>query len=248
MNNTYLISNEDSQIAVNLICNGDFVVPDDSLYSYKIMKNSGEVVYSEDALEVPEDHKDWVSIPISADQNILPEGVLFEDRYIVILFTYKGNTVRLKTPYRLIEEPYFTASVKDVRNIFGINDGELSDDELDMTEVYLTMYGNLGEEFAEALKSGNKSNFRANRAIAIQAALNIFNSLRLRVAESEKSGTNTFLRNLKIVDWDALKNDLEEELSGILEDITGESELYVDNYTPFSLGARSPDAVTGEES
>lgn len=247
MGKTYIISNEDSSIAINFVCNGEFIVPDDSLYSYKIIKNSGEVVVSEEGLLVPEEHKDWVSISLKAEDNILPEGELFEDRYVVVLYQYKGTTIRSKTPYRLIDEPYFTASVADVRNIFGINEGELSDDELDMTEVYLDMTGKLNEEFTEALKSGGRANFRANRALALQAALNIFTSLRLRIAESEKSGTNTFLRNLKNIDWEGLKSDLEDELAGILEDITGESETYIDNYNPIVLGARSPDAVTGEE-
>lgn len=247
MGKIYIISNEDSSIAVDFTCNGEFIVPDESLYSYKIINNSGVVIKSEEGLTTPEEHGDWVSIPLSADDNVLLGEELFEDRSVIVTYQYRGSTLRSKVLYRLIQEPYFTASVADVRNIFGINEGELSDDELDMTEVYLSMIGKLNEEFTEALKSGSRANFRANRAIALQAALDIFTSIRLRVAESEKSGTNTFLRNLKNIDWDSLKNQLEDELAGILEDITGESETYVDNYNPIVLGARSPDAITGEE-
>lgn len=242
----YLIENEDAILAMDLIHGGEFVVPDNSTYSYKVTNSSGEIIHQEEEAPVAEDHKDRATIYIPAEANILAEGKLFEDRYIAVTFLYNGGQVRLRKSVRLIKEPYFTASVKDVRSIYGINEGELPDEDLDMTEVYLTMLAALGDDFSEALKSGDRSNFRANRAIALQAALDIFSSLRLRVAESEKSGTNTFLRNLRNIDWNALKAELENELAGLIEDITGEATAYVDNYSPIALGLRSPDAITGE--
>jgi hypothetical protein len=242
----YIINNEKTVLAIDLFYNGEFVVPDDSLYNYKILKSSGEVIYEREGLLVSDQYKDKVTITIPAELNTLEESKLFEDRFIIVNFVYGGGQVRLRKSVRLIKEPYFTASVKDVRSIYGINEGELPDEDLDMTEVYLTMLAALGDDFSEALKSGDRSNFRANRAIALQAALDIFSSLRLRVAESEKSGTNTFLRNLRNIDWNALKAELENELAGIIEDITGESTSYVDNYSPIALGLRSPDAITGE--
>lgn len=242
----YLINNESALISVDLVQGGQYVTPDDSLFSFKIINSSNEIIYSQEAISVGEDTKDRAIINIPSEYNTLSEGALFEDRFVIVSFMYKAGQVRLKKAYRLINEPNFTTTVNDVRNIYGINEGELPDEDLDMTEIYLTMLAANGESFAEALKSNTRANFRANRAIALQAALNIFTSLRLRVAESEKSGTNTFLRNLRNIDWEALRAELENELTGLIEDITGEAVNYVDNYSPIVLGSRSPDAITGE--
>lgn len=243
----YLIANETSIISIDLIHGGQFVTPDDSLYSFKIVDSEGNTIYSSEGLTVPEAAKDKAIIDIPSEYNVLNEGSLFEDRFIVVTFNYQLSQRRIKKHFRLIEEPVFTASVEDVRNIYGINEGELPDDDLDMTEVYLMLVESKGEIFKNALKSNNRANFRANRAIALQGALNIFTSLRLRIAESEKSGTNTFLRNLKNIDWEGLRAELENELVGLLEDITGEAVSYVDNYSPIVIGVRSPDAITGSE-
>lgn len=243
----YLIENEAAFLSIDLVYGGQFVTPDDSLYSYKVINNSGEIIYADKDLPIPEEGKDRAPVIIPAEYVTLDDESLFKDLYIIVTFMLKGSQVRVREAFRVIREPYFTASVKDVRSIYGINEGELPDEDLDMTEVYLTMSASLGNDFTEALKSGNKSNFRANRAIALQAALNIFSSLRLRVAESEKSGTNTFLRNLRNIDWGALRANLESELAGLVEDITGEATTYADNYAPIVLGSRSPDAITGEE-
>lgn len=242
----YLINNESALISVDLVQGGQYVTPDDSLFSFKIINSSNEIIYNQEAISVGEDTKDRAIINIPSEYNTLSEGALFEDRFVIVSFMYKAGQVRLKKAYRLINEPNFTTTVNDVRNIYGINEGELPDEDLDMTEIYLTMLAANGESFAEALKSNTRANFRANRAIALQAALNIFTSLRLRVAESEKSGTNTFLRNLRNIDWEALRAELENELTGLIEDITGEAVNYVDNYSPIVLGSRSPDAITGE--
>lgn len=242
----YLINNESALISVDLVQGGQYVTPDDSLFSFKIINSSNEIIYSQEAISVGDDTKDRAIINIPSEYNTLSEGALFEDRFVIVSFMYKAGQVRLKKAYRLINEPNFTTTVNDVRNIYGINEGELPDEDLDMTEIYLTMLAANGESFAEALKSNTRANFRANRAIALQAALNIFTSLRLRVAESEKSGTNTFLRNLRNIDWEALRAELENELTGLIEDITGEAVNYVDNYSPIVLGSRSPDAITGE--
>jgi hypothetical protein len=243
----YLIENEEAIITIDLVFDGQFVTADNSEYSYKVIDNQGNVINEETTVTIPDElPQDKVAIVIEAADNVLNDNSLFEDRYVIVKFLHNGGQVRLRKHLRLIREPYFTASVKDVRNIYGINAGELPDDDLDMTEVYLSMLAALGDSFSEALKSGGRANFRANRALALQAALGIFSSLRLRVAESEKSGTNTFLRNLRNISWDGLKAELENELSGLIEDITGDATLYVDNYSPISLGSRSPDAITGE--
>ena len=37
------------------------------------------------------------------------------------------------------------------------------------------------------------------------------------------------------------------EIADIEEDITGIADISMENYTPYHLGTRSPDAITGEE-
>lgn len=244
----YAIANEAITIPVDFILGGEFVTPDDYTYSYKLIDNKQTVLQSEENVIIPEEGlKDRALIKVEASSNNkLPEKV-FEDRYIIITFTSGGNPVRIKSPYRIVDEYFYTASVQDVRNVFGINESELGDDEVDLVETYLEAQISLGEPFMEAILDSGKPNFRANRILVLRQALKVFPSLRLRIAESESSGTNSFLRNLKNIDWDELKSNLENELAALEEDLTGESEEVIDNYDPFYVGPQSPDVITGEE-
>lgn len=245
----YAIADEDNTIPVDLMVGDQYVSPDDLLYSYKVIDNKNKVLVSEQDVSIPEDAtlKDRVLISTNPDVNTLEEGSVFGDRYIIVNFNYEGLPVRIRSQYRVIKDFFYSADVNSVRKIFGINESELADDELDMNNIYIQAYLALGETFEEAILSTGKANYRANRIMTLRGALSIFSAIRLLIAESQSSGTNTFLRNLKNIDWDALKDDLENELADLEADIMGESTDVIDNYTPYAFGTRTPDVITGEE-
>lgn len=245
----YAIADENNTIPVDLMVGDQYVSPDDLLYSYKIIDNKNNILDSEQDVSIPEDAtlKDRVLIATNPDVNKLEEDSVFGDRFIIVTFNYQNSPVRIRSQYRIIKDLFYKADVASVRNVFGINESELSDDEFDMNDIYIQAYMDLGEAFEEAILSTGKGNYRANRILTLRAALSIFSAIRLRIAESQSSGTNTFLRNLKNIDWDALKDDLENELADLENDILGESGDVVDNYTPFAFGSRTPDVITGSE-
>lgn len=245
----YAIADENNTIPVDLMVGDQYVSPDDLLYSYKIIDNKNNVLYSEQDVSISEDAtlKDRVLITANSDVNTLEEGSVFGDRYIIVNFNYESLPVRIRSQYRVIKDLFYNANVDSVRKIFGINESELADDELDMNNIYIQAYMDLGEDFENAILSTGKANYRANRIITLRGALSIFSAVRLLIAESQSSGTNTFLRNLKNIDWDGLKEDLENELAALESDIEGDGTDTPDYYTPFALGSRTPDVITGSE-
>ena len=283
----YIISGENATILVDLVDSaGNFLVPDNSLYSYKITDNTGKVLQEESDIsleplpeepspeepsgeqdnslrtedtEVLKDQdnslrtedtevlKDQVLIETTDVTNTKEEGNIFSLRYVYVTFKSKGKPYKLRKIYNIIDEFYFTATPNDVRDVFGVSDSELPDDSIDLVKNYIILSTKMGDIFTNAIKAGDLSNIRANRLLVLTTALSLFNSIRLRLVESESSGTNSYLRSLKYANLDELEQAIKDEIADIEEDITGIADISMENYTPYHLGTRSPDAITGEE-
>lgn len=248
----YIIAGEAASILVDLIdSTGNYLVPDDSLYSYKITNSKGEVLQEEQevSIEAPSEDslKDQVIIEANEVTNTKADDELFSVRYVIVTFNSNGKPYRLRKVYRLTNELYFTATESDVRDVFGVDESELPDSSIDLVTNYIKLNQKLGEPFVNAIISGDLSNIRANRLLALTTALSMFNSIYLRLVESESSGTNSYLRSLKYANLDELKQAIKDEIADLENDLTGLLDTGMDNYTPYHLGTRSPDAITGEE-
>lgn len=268
----YIVSGENATILVDLVDSaGNFLVPDNSLYSYKITDNTGKVLQEESNISLepspeepsPEEPseeqdnslrtedtevlKDQVLIETTDVTNTKEEGNIFSLRYVYVTFKSRGKPYKLRKIYNIIDEFYFTATPNDVRDVFGVSDSELSDDSIDLVKNYIILSTKMGDIFTNAIKAGDLSNIRANRLLVLTTALSLFNSIRLRLVESESSGTNSYLRSLKYANLDELEQAIKDEIADIEEDITGIADISMENYTPYHLGTRSPDAITGEE-
>lgn len=250
--NQYVTAGESASILIDLIDQaGNYLVPDDSLYSYKIINSKGEVLQEEQEVSiesVSEDSlKDQVIIESNEVANTKSEEEIFSVRYVYVTFTSNGKPYKLKKIYRVVDPVYFTAEPQDVRDVFGVSSSELDDESIDLMENYINLSTKMGEVFVEAISSGDLSNIRANRLLVLTTALNLFNSIRLRLVESESSGTNSYLRSLKYSNLEELKQAIKDEIASLEEDLTGLADNITDNYVPYHLGTRSPDAITGEE-
>lgn len=248
----YVISGENATILVDLIDSaGNFLVPDDSLYSYKITDNKGEVLQEEQEVSIEsasEDSlKDQILIEANELTNTKGEEEIFSSRYVYVTFTSNGKPYRIRKNYKVINDLYFTATQAEVREVFGVSESELPDDSIDLVKNYIILSTKMGNSFTDAITASDLSNIRANRLLVLTTALSLFNSIRLRLVESESSGTNSYLRSLKYANLDELEQAIKDEIADIEEDITGIADISMENYTPYHLGTRSPDAITGEE-
>jgi hypothetical protein len=255
----YTFENEDFVYAFDFKVDGNFVVPDDNAYVYKVRNIDGTILTSGEGTTVPEVddeeekiegdeelHPDSSSFVIPAEYNTRGEGKLFEGRIIEISFFYKGKPYTLRDSYRVTGFYYFTASTKDVRDYYGLNEGELPDADIDLTEVYLQLVQKHGQTFIDCLNTAGLGNIRANRLIVLKGVVQVFSSVRLRVNQEENDGSSKFIRYLNKIDWDALLDSALSEIEELEGNLTGEEVITYTDYNPFFLGAVR-DAITGEE-
>lgn len=251
----YTFKNEDFTYDFDFKINDDFVSPDEGSYSYKVRSMDGTILLEgnvsieteddygeEDTEEVVIDHSSFV---IPAAINTM-EGDLFDSRIVEISFKVDGKSYTLRDSYRITDFYYFTATPKDVRDYYGLNNGELTDEDIDLTEVYLQLVKKHGSVFTDSLKQAGVANLRANRLIVLKGVVQVFPSVRLRVNQEENDGSSKFLRYLNKINWDDLLNRALAEIEELEADLTGEGNVAYTEYNPFFLGAVR-DAITGED-
>lgn len=253
----YTYKDEDFWYGFDFKINGDFVVPDNGTYEYKIRDTSGNVLYSNtyspEIGEDDEDESEEITSPdsgsfvVPAEYNTLGEGNLFDTRIVEIRFSVNDKPQIIKDSYRITDFYYFSATPKDVRDYYGLNSGELPDEDIDLVEVYLQLVQKHGDTFTNALKTAGVANIRANRLIVLKSVVQNFSSVRLRVNQEENDGSSKFIRYLNKIDWDALLARAQAELEDLENNLTGEENISYTDYVPFMLGAVT-DAITGEES
>lgn len=254
----YVFKNEDLVLPVDIMVNGNFVYPDDNKYTYKIRSMDGTILYNSEDEELPptvpgQDTEtgeivptDVINITIPKEYNQLDDDKLFKSQLVEVSFTFNKRPYTIKKPYRITEFFYFSASPQDVRNYYGLNSGELPDEDIDLNEVYLQLVQRLGSVFTDCLKADGVGNIRANRLITLRGVVQVFSSVKLRVNQEESDGSSKFLRYLNKIDWDSFLSDVMDEIEDLESNLTGEEETTSVDYTPLVLGT-VVDAITGEE-
>lgn len=253
----YAYKNEDFLYTVDFKVNGNFVMPDDNIYTYKIRNQKGEVLLNE-TVNIPEtspiDNKTGEIIPtdkadiiIPAEHNTVSEDALFNTLIVEVSFRCEGKPCIITGSYRVIDFFYFNATAGDVRNYYGLNSGELPDEAIDLNECYFKCVKKLGSKFIDCLKSGDIGSIRANRLITLYGVVQVFSSVRLRVNQEENDGSSKFLRYLNKINWDAFLEGVQSEIEELESNLSGEEPVSYTDYMPFYLGAVR-DAITGEES
>jgi hypothetical protein len=266
----YVFKDEDLTMPVDITVNGNFVYPDDNKYTYKIRSMDGTILFSSEEQEVvPEEPEDSVEpiepvsensqdtetgeiiptdriiIVIPKEYNTLEEGKLFKSQIVEVSFLYQKKPYTIKKAYRITSFFYFSASPQDVRNYYGLNNGELPDEDIDLNEIYLQLVQKHGNTFIDCLKSDGVGNIRANRLITLKGVVQVFPSVRLRVNQEENDGSSKFTRYLNKIDWDSFLDDVQAEIEELENNLTGEETITYTSYTPFVVGAVT-DAITGE--
>lgn len=254
----YAYKNEDFLYTVDFKINGNFVVPDDNVYSYKLRDQAGDILISQEVdlnrVSPSYDTKtgevvplDRAEIVIPAGLNTVSEGALFNTLIVEVSFRCEGKPCIITGSYRVIPFIYFNATVEDVRNYYGLNSGELPDEAVDLNEAYFKCVKKLGSKFTDCLKSGDIGSIRANRLITLYGVVQVFSSVRLRVNQEENDGSSKFLRYLNKINWDAFLEGVQSEIEELEANLSGEEPVSYTDYMPFYLGAVR-DAITGEES
>lgn len=221
------------------------VIPDVGSVYYALYDGTGVPLVVQEAL-TPEVEATGVSISIQAIHNVLAPDRAFERRIAVVNWTAEGRTFSVRAGYRVTELPLHSVTPEHVRVYLGINEDELRDSEVDLFSAYLNLEAALGRErFEAALNAGTLLELRAERAIVLTAAAQLFPSLRFRIAQAKTDGTLKFERLKDASAFSDLVQATHDELLGIVQQLTG--NVTANEVTPIlvQLTTITVDPITG---
>ena len=198
-----------------------------------VMLGHNNVVMSNEA------EADSVLITVPGVANVKASGVVV-GRFLEVAWEATGGLKkRLVHDYRICDWISLSVTPAFVRGLVGLNEAELPDDDLDLVSAVLKLRGAIGNSFPS-------SEATHQRLVALQALLDIKNSLALRVAATMASDNVSFKR-LSSIDMDAtiakLEADFEETLALVDPELAAEQAPPVT--TVMTKIGSNPDPITG---
>lgn len=150
-----------------------------------------------------------VTIPVPPLENTLPAGELFGYREASWSYTTGGVTVTGSERWTLEGNIPFGATCDGARAKLGLDiAADLPDDQIPLVRSYFKFQAEVGEATLAALETGTAyQRMLICDAIEATAALALLPTMQVRLAKSETSGTNTYVR--QDIDWKLLANQLE---------------------------------------
>lgn len=210
----------DVTVPIDFIVDGDFVDP--SSATFIIRDHTGAQLDSGPVID------GQVTVPAALNEILDP----WENRYISVVFSYNGGTHFFRESYSLSEFIPLSARPRSVRDILGVDQKELPDDAIDVTEAYFQLLDQRGPAFSEALSLTGERNRALNQAVILQAALNVLPSLPLRLMITVRTEDSSASR-LKEIDFDKLEAGLAASLAH-----------YINLATAANVGARTTFGVS----
>ncbi len=222
-------------------------IPDIGSVYYSLYDTRGTALVLKGDL-TPEAEATGVSIEIDALHNILPPDRDFERRLVTVNWIAAGRSHSRRIVYRVIALPLHSVTAADVRNYLSLGDDELPDEAVDIFGAQLAVEEAVGKDrMAEALSSGTRLELRAERAIMLAAAGQLFPSLRYRIAQSKTDGTAKFERLKDPEAFAALVDATTDELSAALGLLTGTGLAPADTIPILiQLTTVARDPITGD--
>lgn len=185
---------DDASVLINFQVGDDLVIPDAGSVKVTVRDNAGTPLAGFNKNLVDADSTS-VLITIPGANNTIAAGKVYENRFIVAYFTYKGMPFQAPAFYGIYPFVPLTVTPADARRHTGFSYEELPDDAVDIKAAYINLAINLGTDFTNALTSGTEKQLAANNLVALRAALDMAHSFQMRMALTEQSQNNTFTRH-----------------------------------------------------
>ena len=209
-------SGESATLGFNLIQEGDFVIPDDGSNVILTIRNkAGTVLHTETQTSAGSQY----SFVVPALTNTLTGSNTVEARFVRLKYQLGGGTHQELQIYQLSAFIPFTVTSESVRTYLGISIDELEDHEIDLLQAYHTLVGTYGSNFTTPFATEGTLSFAANKAVAIQAAVDLAVGLPQRIAQKSDAEKASFQRATKFAPYKLiarLNEELAEALAAIL--------------------------------
>lgn len=210
------LSGQDQAVLLMFKFDGQFVVPDGASVRLTVRGNDGAALAGATLPETIDSTQTTVTVP--AASNSLPDGKLFETRYVRLDFTVNGVPSFAQSAYRIHRFIPHAVDADAVRALVGADSQELPDNDIDPISAYFSLLSEHGSKITQALSNSDVTCLAANKAIALRTAIDLCPSLPSRLVKMEKADTSQFQR--VDMDFKKLEDDLRAQLVAALDVIT----------------------------
>lgn len=228
-------ADQDVSVGIDYEVDGDFVVP--SSATYYVREADGTVL---DTGAMPS-LATSEAVSVLAANNALGVGNDYEQRFITVLFVYNNQTYQISKSYSIFAFTPLTSTPDHVRRELGLDRSELPDSEIGIPDAYFYLSSVHGATFTAAFTAGGSRAMSANKAVTLQAALDLAVSLPLRSFAMMRN-EDAQLQRFNGMDFTELANQLRTKLANELEVAKETSEVTI---TIFDLSTPT-DVITNE--
>jgi hypothetical protein len=212
----WTIAGDDVTLNLDLTFDGQFVQPDPGSVKVTLRNTDGIAMSDWNDKLLPDPMGTSVNITIPGEYNTLAMTSEIEVRYVRLSYKVEGLSRGQSVGYRISPFIPIQASPEEVQSILGATEKEVPSQTIDILAAYYKLMEVHSDVLGRAIKSTKASaNIAANKAVAIQAALEQTPALAAKLMQSESQDNATYIR-MK-VDLPALKRALEVQL---LEELT----------------------------
>lgn len=209
---------------------------------YTLTRADGTIILTE-TVPISQGQLSYViDIPAGSNSLVAP---LFEELTLDWSYTTADKAIDESLSYIIHADIVFPVTKAGVRELLGVNEDELPDNEINLFEGYMAFRKYIGEsvDLTPYETNGSFDAYKIKKAIEAATALSVFNTIQIRLPKKYDSGTSSYERWTS-VDWESMRLALEGHLTSALEMIDPDAEFFplVDI---FVLSDRGPDAITG---
>lgn len=217
---------------------GEFVQPDPGSLYLTIRNHQGVPISGYN--KSPQANVSGTTLMLSIPEAVNEVAAGRETRFVRMDFTYGGLPLAIEHRYKLTSFVPITAMPDDVRNLLGVRQKELKDEEVDLHEAYFQLTS-IASGLLEALQASDDRSMYANRAIALRAALNLIPSMPVRTLKEDSLNNASAVR--ASIDWELLAAQLSGQLADSL-DLIVEDAVIESTFTPLLMLTNPTDPVT----
>lgn len=241
-----VLENKPAIIRVDLIEKGEYITLNstqgDSVM-YSLLDSSGNYVNGI-VDEIYQFEGEISSLQLFFDENCntIADEKDMENRFVIVVYTKDDKQTTKRIPYKVIKFVPYTVSETDVFDAIGVSSTILNEDSVDIYSNYLLLKAKIGEKFVDAIYGDNDLNVKANRALLLQTAISIENSIPLGVPKIESDNVVSETRfTFTMEELKSLFDDMRNELKDLIDELAdetydaGAAVFVVANYTdPFT--------------
>lgn len=197
-------------LPIEFMVEGDYVIPDSESIKLTLRNTTGSVIAGFNALLLDDVSGSTMALTIPPEANSLGSGATFEARFVRIDFKVQGLPYAVQAVYRIAPFLPIQATKQEVRDLIGAQYNELPDSAIDLVGAYYTLMVEHADVLPQALTATGTAAMAANKALALQAAIDTAPSWPMRLVVTESQDTTQYRRPK--VDFAKLRDSLEAQL------------------------------------